>query len=152
VTTYDVKERVSVTSCFDVTQRVNVNLKEFRMTKMKLTKSFEPDRNFNKLKSDLYQANRHRDTYCDVTEEMDVRGFEPYMLAYVEGHQNSWTARNLLTPGMYALAHVLLYPAFPYRLWLCSVTGKIKLEIRKKIETAPPPLLQSESSRQPEIV
>ena len=140
VTTYDVRERVHVLSCVDVTENLDdVNLKEYSLTKIKLTKSFVADRNFANLKAKLYQENKHRDRHCAVTEQMEISSFEPYILAFVEGHEqtaeDSWT-RLWLNPAVYAAAHVLLYPALPYRIWLCSITGKIKLDIRKKIETA----------------
>ena len=146
VVTYDAREPVLITSCRDVTVgkhrilgdngEASSALRDHRLTKVKLTQTLVPGPGLLAEKQRCHDRNKHRDVHCNVTEQMTIRAFQPYILSYVSSPRfdASWTQTVLLTPACYLLAHALLFPALPYRLWMCSITGKIKLNIRKEID------------------
>ena len=142
VVTYRAVVPVIVLSSTDATVGMDEAIRDitgvYGMTKVKLTKSLVPDAAFEAKKRALYEANKHRDAKCTVTESLHIAGFERYILAYADGEgdeERPNRRRNWVSPHVYMLAHLLLYPALPYRMWLCSITGVVKLDIRKSIVT-----------------
>jgi hypothetical protein len=135
VITYNQDYDVPVLSYGDCTEVANgdINLHEFVLTKVKLQQSLVPDQNLLDRKKQLYEHNRHRDKYCEVTEQMDLPDFIPHILCIAAGKKKPY----LLNPKAYLIAHMLVLPALPFRLWMGCITGKVRLDIRKQITTEP---------------
>ena len=79
----------------------------------------------------LYLDHRGRDETCVVSEHMQLDNVTACTLCIAEGERKPW----MLSLPVYILCHLLLFPAMPYRLWMAYETGKMKLELRKEIET-----------------
>jgi hypothetical protein len=64
---------------------------------------------------------------------MDLPDFIPHILCIAAGKKKPY----LLNPKAYLIAHMLVLPALPFRLWMGCITGKVRLDIRKQITTEP---------------
>lgn len=134
VTTFNNDFAVPVLSYTDCTEVTNgeIDLHKNKLTMVKLQKSIVPDQNFLERKKQLHEQFKDKDRNCDVTENMHIDDFE--------GQRKPC----LLNPKAWVIAHLLVFPSLPFRIWVGSITGKVHLEIRKQITTEPPKEIMSE--------
>lgn len=104
---------------------------EYKVTKVKLSKTFEGDDNYNQQVMSLIERNKWRDVYYSLNVDYQIGGFEDRVLAFVDINEKPF----LLDFWWCVVAHVALFFSCPYRFWMSAITGKVKTNVHKTIRT-----------------
>lgn len=133
VVTYSESEQVYITSWSDASvQLEHSEIKEFEFTKVKVHKTFTADQNFAEQCRNLVARNRYRDVYFTLSTFFEIDGHKKRVLAYVDLDNRPEHLSFKWCLG----AHLTLFPALPYRVWMSSITGKVDTTVHKNICTA----------------
>eukprot|EP00977_Amphora_coffeiformis_P004157 scaffold846_cov168-Amphora_coffeaeformis.AAC.14 len=133
VTTWRGTEHVTIVAWEDVTSHRldQPRLSEYQLTKVRISKVFTADKNYERQKASFVNQNRHRDTHYNLFVNFNLKGFCPRLLTYV--HYDG--IPYLFGWDVVVLCHLLVIPALPYRIWLSSISGKQDTTIHKKLQT-----------------
>lgn len=114
----------------DISDRLHSSDFPSVVTQIELETYFFGDDTFQRRLEDFIWRYRDCDDHYETEVELDLEGgFQPYFIM-------SYTRKPLLvTHVYYVVAHLLVLPSLPYRIWISSMTGKIEASIRKKVWT-----------------
>jgi len=133
VVTYTESEEVYITSWSDASVPLeHSEIKKFEVTKVKVHKTFTADQNFVEQCENLVARNRWRDLYFNFYTFFEIDGHKSRVLAFVDLDKRPKHLSFKWCLG----AHLTLFPALPYRVWMSSITGKVDTTVHKNICTA----------------
>lgn len=128
VVTHEIGGTIDIATWHDVSDPLSEDdTSQFMITKVKLSKDYVPNESFQNQISDFIGGHRHLDQFFALDVCYSIDGFKSHFLAVHKEkpkYLGLWWA---------VLAHVTLIGGLPYRLWMGSISGKIKLEIKKLI-------------------
>ena len=140
IVTFRTREPVHILSCRDATQNPikDADLKEYQLTKINLTKSFAADKPFMEQVNVFRMLHASRDLHYEMRVHYDLQDFKNYIMSYVPNHDDDNKMLVRVSWYNYMLAHLLVVPAFAYRLWISSQTSQRDVHIQKHVNTAGP--------------
>lgn len=132
VTTWTGSEPVNLARWQDGSVRLQYeDIEEYQITKVKLSKSYQGDELFELQKSNFINRNKHRDVSHHYSVKYDIVGYKTHVLTFVDLNKKS----EYLSHTWFVIAHVSILPALPYRIWVSSITGKVKPNVHKIFQT-----------------
>ncbi|CAB9526958.1 transmembrane protein 151B [Seminavis robusta] len=131
VVAYEETEPVLITSWKDESEQLKSSQIEFEITKVRMSKTFTADETFLEQCESFVNRNRWKDQYYNFATIYSIEGFKEKLLAFTDLKRKP----QMLDYWIYVLAHLLIFPALPYRMWLSSITGKLDPVIHKSVQT-----------------
>ncbi len=129
VNTHSARGWLVMTRFTDVSNRDKHNdMLEYQITKVSLKKSWCGDEGCQIQKAEFIRIH-DRDVNFDFEETLEIPGFTPRKLAFTS--KKPFFANWFF----YLLCHITVVLALPYRMWLSSISGKVRHEICKEIYT-----------------
>lgn len=138
VSTYSETEEVNISSWEDISSPLkNDEVSAYLITKVKISKSYVAQGNHNAQCEALRSRNQHRDVMCNVISHYHVAGLKDgekaeKMLVFVDLAKRP----ALMTYNWSLFFHLTLIGAFPFRLWMSSITGMIETTVEKSLQTS----------------
>lgn len=132
VVTYEATETVNIIAWEDESQRLqHSDISKYQVTKVTIAKTFLGDADYEAQRSALVANNRHHDVSYNLRVCYNIVGYTDKMLSYVDLDE----VPLFLNLFWCWVAHITIFLALPYRVWMSSVTGKIDTNVHKKLHT-----------------
>lgn len=131
VTTYIGREDINIRAWQDESHVLQEeDVRAYQLTKVKVHKTFTGDDNFERQCNDFVLRNRYRDVFYSFSIIYLIDGFKSRVLAYVDLEKQP----ALLNFCWCLMAHLTLFPALPYRIWMSTICGKTDTTVHKSIQ------------------
>jgi hypothetical protein len=132
VNTHSARGQLHITRWTDISVPIDrPTIKTYAMTKVSVQKSWIGDAGVEQQKNEFIQMN-HRDVLYNLTETMELPGFQEKMLGFVDLDNVPVLAHW----KWYLASHLTVVFGLPYRMWFSSKSHKVETIIKKQIWTS----------------